>query len=655
MQMQNPHSILKEYWQHDSFRPLQEEIINAILSNKDVLALLPTGGGKSICYQVPALLQQGICLVISPLIALMKDQVENLRKRGIFALAIYAGMSRRQIVQTLKNAAHGNYKLLYVSPERLETSLFKEYLPALNFNLIAVDEAHCISQWGYDFRPSYLKIAELRKELPGVPVLALTASATANVQHDICEKLASPTSPLAPLQRRGENEDWIIFRQSYERKNLSYSVFKVDAKLSRLIDIVTKVKGSSIIYCKSRKRTVEIANLLQMHGIAAHHYHAGLPQNERNKRQEEWIDNRVNVIVSTNAFGMGIDKPDVRLVMHADMPDCLENYYQEAGRAGRDGKKSYAVLLYDERDITELTGLHKIRFPDFEQIKNFYGALVNYLQIPANTGRDTTYTFQFDEFIRNFKLKSFESLYALKALESDGWLYFNEKNFTPSTIQFTTTKQQLYDFQRAHPLSENLLTTLLRTYEGIFDFPAFISEKLLAQLLKKEEVEIVKQLKDIAAFRVIQYHPHVDEPQIVFCKNRVTVEDLTLNLTLYNKQKEAFVKRVEKIIAYTKHTECRSSFINNYFGDEAVRECGICDNCLLKKATALTPEEFELISQKIIQYLINEPLQTASLITKLNGIKKEKAWKVLAFLQAENKITVDKNGSIQLTFLADQA
>ncbi len=655
MQMQNPHSILKEYWQHDSFRPLQEEIINAILSNKDVLALLPTGGGKSICYQVPALLQQGICLVISPLIALMKDQVENLRKRGIFALAIYAGMSRRQIVQTLKNAAHGNYKLLYVSPERLETSLFKEYLPALNFNLIAVDEAHCISQWGYDFRPSYLKIAELRKELPGVPVLALTASATANVQHDICEKLASPTSPLAPLQRRGENEDWIIFRQSYERKNLSYSVFKVDAKLSRLIDIVTKVKGSSIIYCKSRKRTVEIANLLQMHGIAAHHYHAGLPQNERNKRQEEWIDNRVNVIVSTNAFGMGIDKPDVRLVMHADMPDCLENYYQEAGRAGRDGKKSYAVLLYDERDITELTGLHKIRFPDFEQIKNFYGALVNYLQIPANTGRDTTYTFQFDEFIRNFKLKSFESLYALKALESDGWLYFNEKNFTPSTIQFTTTKQQLYDFQRAHPLSENLLTTLLRTYEGIFDFPAFISEKLLAQLLKKEEVEIVKQLKDIAAFRVIQYHPHVDEPQIVFCKNRVTVEDLTLNLTLYNKRKEAFVKRVEKIIAYTKHTECRSSFINNYFGDEAVRECGICDNCLLKKATALTPEEFELISQKIIQYLINEPLQTASLITKLNGIKKEKAWKVLAFLQAENKITVDKNGSVQLTFLADQA
>ncbi len=653
--MQTSQSILKEYWQHDSFRPLQEEIINAILSNKDVLALLPTGGGKSICYQVPALLQQGICLVISPLIALMKDQVENLRKRGIFALAIYAGMSRRQIVQTLKNAAHGNYKLLYVSPERLETSLFKEYLPALNFNLIAVDEAHCISQWGYDFRPSYLKIAELRKELPGVPVLALTASATANVQHDICEKLASPTSPLGPLQRRRENEDWIIFRQSYERKNLSYSVFKVDAKLSRLTDIVTKVKGSSIIYCKSRKRTVEIANLLQMHGIAAHHYHAGLPQNERNKRQEEWIDNRVNVIVSTNAFGMGIDKPDVRLVMHADMPDCLENYYQEAGRAGRDGKKSYAVLLYDERDITELTGLHKIRFPDFEQIKNFYGALVNYLQIPANTGRDTTYTFQFDEFIRNFKLKSFESLYALKALESDGWLYFNEKNFTPSTIQFTTTKQQLYDFQRAHPLSENLLTTLLRTYEGIFDFPAFISEKLLAQLLKKEEVEIVKQLKDIAAFRVIQYHPHVDEPQIVFCKNRVTVEDLTLNLTLYNKRKEAFVKRVEKIIAYTKHTECRSSFINNYFGDEAVRECGICDNCLLKKATALTPEEFELISQKIIQYLINEPLQTASLITKLNGIKKEKAWKVLAFLQAENKITVDKNGSVQLTFLADQA
>jgi ATP-dependent DNA helicase RecQ len=648
-QMQSPQSILKEYWLYDAFRPLQEEIINAILSKKDVLALLPTGGGKSICYQVPALMLEGICLVISPLIALMKDQVENLHKRGIFALAIYAGMSHRQIVQTLKNAAHGNYKLLYVSPERLETSLFKEYLPALNINLIAVDEAHCISQWGYDFRPSYLKIADLRKELPKVPVLALTASATATVQHDICEKLASPTSLLAPLQRRGENEDWIIFRQSYERKNLSYSVFKVDAKLSRLTDIVTKVKGSSIIYCKSRKRTVEIANLLQMHGIAAHHYHAGLPQDERNNRQEEWIDNSVNVIVSTNAFGMGIDKPDVRLVIHADLPDCLENYYQEAGRAGRDGKKSYVVLLYDERDISELTNLHKTRFPAFEQIKNFYGALVNYLQIPANSGEDVTYTFRFDEFIRNFKLKSFESLYALKALESDGWMYFNERNFTPSTIQFTTTKHQLYDFQKAHPLFEPLLTTLLRTYEGIFDFPAFISEKLLAQLLKKEEGEIVKQLKEIAAFRVVQYHPHVDEPQIVFCKNRVPVEDLTLNLTLYNKRKEAFVNRVEKIIAYSKHQDCRSSFINNYFGDEAVRECGICDNCLLKKATALTPEEFELISQKIIQYLINEPLQTASLLTKLNGIQKEKAWKVINFLQAEKKIVIDQKGFLFLT------
>ncbi|HVE61394.1 MAG TPA: ATP-dependent DNA helicase RecQ, partial [Chitinophagaceae bacterium] len=639
--MQAPQSILKEYWEYDSFRPLQEEIINAILAKNDVLALLPTGGGKSLCYQVPALMQEGICLVISPLIALMKDQVENLRKRGIFAMSIYSGMSRRQIVQTLKNAAHGNYKLLYVSPERLETSLFKEYLPAVNINLIAVDEAHCISQWGYDFRPSYLKIADIRKELPEVPVLALTASATEKVQQDICEKL---TSSPTPLQGRGGSGEWKIFRQSYERKNLSYSVFKVDAKLAKLVDIVGKVKGTCIIYCKSRKRTVEIANLLQMHGTTALPYHAGLPQEERNKRQEEWIDNKVNVIVSTNAFGMGIDKPDVRLVIHADMPDCLENYYQEAGRAGRDGKKSYAVLLYDERAIDELTDLHKIRYPGFEQIKQFYASLVNYLQIPANTGEDETYTFRFDEFIRNFKLKSFESLYALKALESDGWLYFNEKSFTPSTLQFTTTKDQLYDFQKAHSSFEPLLTTLLRTYEGIFDFPAFISEKLLAQLLKKEEEEIVKQLKDITAFRIIEYHPHVDEPQIVFCKNRVPVEDLTLNLTLYNKRKEAFVKRVNKIIAYTTDTSCRSSFINTYFGDEAVRECGICDNCLLKKATELTPEEFELISHKIIQHLTNEPLNSALLLTKLNGIKKEKAWKVLAFLQAENKVAVDEKG-----------
>src|SRR6187399_3215259 len=333
---------------------------------------MPTGGGKSLCYQVPALAKEGLCLVISPLIALMKDQVENLRRKNITAFAIYSGMSRAEVINTLKVATNSNCKFLYVSPERLETALFKEYLPGININLIAVDEAHCISQWGYDFRPPYLRIAALREELHDVPIIALTASATKEVQDDICEK----------LQFKEKN----IFRQSFERKNLSYSVFKVDSKINKVIEILNKVQGSAIVYCKSRKRTKEIAELLQLQNIIADFYHAGLQQEERNKRQEEWIKNKTRVIVCTNAFGMGIDKPDVRSVIHADVPDCLENYYQEAGRAGRDGEKSFAVQLHDERDLQELSNLHVKRFPSFTQIRQVYTALANYLQIAINTG-----------------------------------------------------------------------------------------------------------------------------------------------------------------------------------------------------------------------------------------------------------------------------
>ncbi|RYZ49247.1 MAG: ATP-dependent DNA helicase RecQ, partial [Chitinophagaceae bacterium] len=404
--MHGIHSILQQYWGYEAFRSQQEEIIQSVLQGKDTLALLPTGGGKSICYQVPALAQDGICLVVSPLIALMKDQVENLKKRGIGALVIYSGMQRKDIIRTLENARQDYFKFLYVSPERLETSLFKEYLPALNINLIAVDEAHCISQWGYDFRPSYLKIASLREEIPDVPVLAVTASATEAVQKDICEK----------LHFRKPN----IFRQSFERKNLSYSVFQVEAKATKLVDILKKVQGSAIVYCKSRKKTSEVAALLQMHGLPANFYHAGLAQEERSKRQQEWIDNKTRIIVCTNAFGMGIDKPDVRVVVHMDAPDCLENYYQEAGRCGRDGKKAYAVLLYEGRDIEELETLHVNRYPGFDTIRQVHDALVNFLQIPVNDGQDRSYAFRFDEFVRNFKLNVHQALYSLQALESDG-------------------------------------------------------------------------------------------------------------------------------------------------------------------------------------------------------------------------------------------
>ncbi|MEJ7912484.1 MAG: ATP-dependent DNA helicase RecQ [Chitinophagaceae bacterium] len=625
--------ILYKYWGYDSFRPLQERIINSVLEKKDTLALLPTGGGKSICFQVPALAREGICLVISPLIALMKDQVENLKKRGISALAIYSGQSKRQIAQTLKNAAYGNYKLLYVSPERLDTGLFNEFLPALGVNLIAVDEAHCISQWGYDFRPAYMKIADLRKELPSVPVLALTASATAEVQKDICARL--------------QFEGTTVFRQSYERKNLSYSSFSTEAKQTKLVSIIKKVPGSAIVYCKSRKRTVELASLLAMHGLPAQFYHAGLNAEERSSRQQNWVADKVKIMVCTNAFGMGIDKPDVRLVIHADLPDCLENYYQEAGRAGRDGRKSYAVLLHDERDNRELTDLHQTRYPTLEEIRKVYSALVNFLQVPVNYGEDQRYTFRFEEFVRNFKLKATQTLYALKALEADGWIYFNEKSFTPTTLVFTSGKEHLRSFLAAHPMYKEVLTALLRTYEGIIEYPALVSEHLLAQQLRLNVAQVQNALSELHAFSVVNYTPQVSSPQIIFLEKRPAVKDLTLNLTEYNKRKAAFINRAENMVAYTRLSECRSAYINHYFGDTTL-PCGICDTCLEARKTEITPEEFKTLYARIEGLLTVEPHSASNLLEALTGFTKEKVWKVIGFMQSENRLQVHKNGMLYI-------
>lgn len=627
------HEILSRYWGHDSFRPQQEEIIQSILAGRDTLALLPTGGGKSVCYQVPALAQEGICLVVSPLIALMKDQVENLKKRGIGALVIYAGMSRRDIVRTLENARQSYFKFLYVSPERLETALFQEYLPALNVNLLAIDEAHCISQWGYDFRPSYLKIATLREELPGVPVLAVTASATNDVQEDICGKLLMK-NPM-------------VFRQSFERKNLVYTVFHVEAKAPKLLQVLQNVSGSALVYCKSRKRTTEVASLLQMHGLSAQFYHAGLAQEERNKRQQEWIDNKTRIIVCTNAFGMGIDKPDVRVVVHMDAPDCLENYYQEAGRCGRDGKKAYAVLLYQQKDVEELEGLHLTRFPSFETIQAVYDALCHSLQLPVHKGQDQSFSFQFDAMVRNFKLDAQKAFYSLQALESDGWIDYNEKNFTPSMLGFATTKAQLYEFYSSHPGDEELLTTLLRTYEGIFDFPVFISELVLAKLMQQDEAAVKQQLLQISRFGIIRYMPQNDAPQMLFRKNRVATRDLQLDLKQYNRRKERFVQRVKTILTYLGTTACRSRFISHYFGDTGAADCGTCDNCLAKKKSGCTAGEFETIAAAIRQELAQKPVTAEQLVTSLAAIKKEKTWTVLRFLQAEKKIAVDSQGLLQ--------
>lgn len=633
--------LLKQFWGYDAFRPLQEEIINSVLEEKDTLALMPTGGGKSICYQIPGLVKDGLCLVISPLIALMKDQVESLRKKNVTAYAIYSGMTRKDVINTLKVAAQSNCKFLYVSPERLETALFKEYVPALDINLIAVDEAHCISQWGYDFRPAYLKIAALREEVRGVPVLALTATATADVQKDICDKLAQ--------QAEEKQMGWNIFRQSFERPNLSFSVFKVDSRINKIIEVLKNVPGSAIVYCKSRKRTKEVSDLIKMHGIPSDFYHAGLPQEERNQKQERWITDKARVIVCTNAFGMGIDKPNVRIVIHADVPDCIENYYQEAGRAGRDGKKAYAVMLYNERDINDLKDSIAFRYPSIEQIREVYQAISNYLQVPSGSGEGEYYDFDITDFIRKFQLNSRTVFYSLKALEQDEWLSFNEQVFLPATVQFTTSKEYLYRFEQDFPGLEPLIKALLRAYEGIFEYPASLSENMLARLLNKEADQIKKDLILLHNHRIIEYNPQKDSPQLLFIRNRIKAGDLSIDMKNFNGRKEKFETRIHSMVGYIHETgECRSRVIAGYFGDHKTKSCGVCDNCLRQKSIRLTKEEFDNINDRIVNSVKENSMHTRDLLLHLKGIKKEKAWKVLNFLQAEDKIELDNAGWIRL-------
>lgn len=626
--------LLQKHWGYANFRPLQEEIIYSVLAGKDTLALLPTGGGKSICYQVPALYKEGLCLVVSPLIALMKDQVEQLQKKNITAFAIYAGMSRKEVINILTIAGESNCKFLYVSPERLETSLFKEYLPGLGVNLIAVDEAHCISQWGYDFRPPYLRIAALREELPGIPVLALTASATPSVQDDIMQKL--------------EFTQKNIFKQSFERPNLSYSVFKVDSKINKLIEILQKVAGSSLVYCKSRKRTKEISDLLTMHGILSDYYHAGLTQEERNRKQESWIMNNIRTMVCTNAFGMGIDKPDVRIVIHADLPDCLENYYQEAGRAGRDGKKSYAVLLYQEKEPDELRVLTETRFPDIEQIRQVYQSICNYLQLPLGSGEGQYYNFDITDFLKKFNMNAPLVWAAIKTLEQEEVLGYNDVFFTASTLQFICNKETLYTFETEYPALEPIIKTLLRTYEGIIDYPVRIYEGPIAGLLKTGIETVKKQLLQLHAYRIVLYEPQKDSPQLFFPSNRVAVEQLRIDNQSYQQRKQVFSKRITSFLHYVlKDTNCRSSSIAGYFGDDSVKPCGICDNCLQRKKKEMKAEEFDMISSLIMSTLGTGTLSAADLLKQLPAVRKEKIWKVIHFLQAENKIEADSDNNIK--------
>jgi ATP-dependent DNA helicase RecQ len=639
----NIHEILREYWGYENFRPLQEDIINAVLDGKDVLALLPTGGGKSICFQVPALAKDGLCLVVSPLIALMKDQVESLKQKGIPALAIYSGMSFLEIKKTLQNAAYGNYKFLYVSPERLETTLFLDMLPTMNINLLAVDEAHCISQWGYDFRPPYMRIAALRELMPKVPVLALTASATKIVQEDICEKLSPPN----PQKGRSLEHPWKRFQQSFERRNLSYSVFNVPSKQNKLLEILKNVPGTAIVYCKSRKHTREISDLLRLNSINAGYYHAGLNNEERNTKQENWISNKTRVIVSTNAFGMGIDKPDVRVVVHYDVPDCLENYYQEAGRAGRDGKRAYAVLLYNNKELQNLQEQSNIRFPKEEEIKQVYIALMNHLQIPAGSGEGISYDFDIAAFSSAFKLNILTATYAIKALEQEDIISFNEVFFKPSTVVFTTNREELTDFEKQQPNLEPLLKGLLRSYEGIFDFPATVYESKLAKFIQADVDILKRDLKKLNEYGIIIYSAQKDKPQITLLQNRMYNDNYKINTKDYLKRKQNFEERVNIMIDYVKKPAgCRSQYIADYFTDVKIGTCGICDNCITEKAIYISAEEFNSISHQILSLTKDVSVSVEEVLVTLKGIKKEKIWRVIEYLQAEGKIKTDKAGNV---------
>lgn len=634
--MSTPLHILQEYWKHDHFRPLQEDIIEAVLQKKDVLALLPTGGGKSVCYQVPAMLNDGICLVISPLIALIKDQVESLERKGIGALSIYSGMHYMEVKRTLENAAYGDYKFLYVSPERLETKLFLEYLPAIKPSLIVVDEAHCISQWGYDFRPAYLRIAALREELPGVNVIAVTASATPEVQNDICNQLLF-------------GEDKNIFTQSFVRNNISYSIFSPEARQKKLLEVLKNVPGSSLVYCKSRKATQEVAALLKINGISSAFYHAGMESSARASVQEDWLQNKVACICCTNAFGMGIDKPNVRAVVHYDVPESLENYYQEAGRAGRDGHRAYAVMLFEKTDEAALKNKINLKFPEEKYIARVYTDLMNHLQIAAGIGEDTSHPFDLALFATYFKLNILEASYAIKALADEGLLSYNEVFFKPSTIVFSCSKDDLGVFYESHPALEPVIKALLRSYEGIFDYTCTVYESLLAKFTRQPIEVIISQLKELNSHNIINYTPTSEQQQIYLLRNRMYKDAFKINIKKLHVRKHFYENRIHAMLHYLyEEITCRNLLIANYFGDSTNLRCGVCDNCINERKNNDVSNDYNFLAPLIIELIGTKILNPSLLLEELKRHDKKAIWHALNYLAGEGIVLTEKSGVLFL-------
>lgn len=617
--------ILKQYWNYDNFRGIQEEIIESIGKGHDTLGLMPTGGGKSITFQVPALAQPGLCLVITPLIALMKDQVRNLRDRGIKALAVYSGMTREEIVVALENCIFGDYKFLYISPERLDTDIFRAKLRNMKINMITVDESHCISQWGYDFRPAYLKISEIRELLPTVPVLALTATATPEVVKDIQTKL-------------GFREDSRIFRMSFERKNLAYIVRNTESKQEELLHILNSVSGSAIVYTRNRKRTREVAELLVNNEITATFYHAGLNNDVKDQRQRSWLSGESRVMVATNAFGMGIDKPDVRLVIHVDLPDSPEAYFQEAGRAGRDGQKAYAVLLYAKSDKATLSKRITDTFPDKEYIRKVYEDVNYYFQMAMGDGLGCTFAFNLDEFCRNFKHFPVQADSALKILTRAGYLEYTDEQDNASRILFTIHRDELYKLRETDPETEKLINVILRSYTGLFTDYAYINEDSLAIRSGLTRQRIYEILLMLTRRHILHYIPRKKTPYIIYTRERQEAGRLAITRDIYEERKESYITRIKAMTEYaTAEDKCRSRMLLRYFGEKNEHNCGLCDICLSKHHSGMKLGEFQEMENQIREQLETSPLSAATLLNRING-EREKAERVLSYLLSEEII-----------------
>ena len=627
--------ILKQYWGYDRFRGIQEDIIDSISKNKDTLGLMPTGGGKSITFQVPALAKEGMCLVITPLIALMKDQVQNLKKRGIKALAIYSGMSRQDIIITLENCIFGNYKFLYISPERLDTEIFRTKLRKMHISMITVDESHCISQWGYDFRPAYLKIAEIRELLPDVPILALTATATPEVVKDI----------QARLHFRHKN----VFRMSFERNNLAYIVRKTENKTAELLHILRSMPGSAIIYARNRRRTKEITELLNNEHITADFYHAGLDDATKDIRQHRWQSGESRVMVATNAFGMGIDKPDVRIVIHMDLPDSIEAYFQEAGRAGRDGQKAYAVILYAKSDKTTLHKRILDTFPEKEYIRDVYEHLQYYYQMAMGDGLDCVREFNIEDFCRKFKYFPVPVDSALRILTQAGYLEYTAEQDSTSRILFTIRRDELYRLREMGEDMDRLIQAVLRSYTGVFTDYTYINEDSLAIRTGLTRRQIYEMLVHLAKLRIVSYIPHKKTPYIIYTRERVEAQRIHISPEVYEHRKARYETRINAMLDYvTNNTVCRSRMLLDYFGERNEHNCGQCDTCISLRSKSKVSEQpdRETLCAKVCGILSRESLTPAGLLKQL-PMDKELLTEILHRLSDEGKI-IAVDGILQI-------